>query len=316
MRLPLARERTTVKASYRSRMLYAAAWTAGRSVFTVVPLTPKTMARLGRLDTLASRAPAPRYAAVSPVAFDGFGAEWVRAHNATDEGTVLYFHGGGFFFCGLNTHRRGVARISSASRLPVLSVDYRQLPDTPIVGSIADCVTAYRHLLDSGVAPEKIVFAGDSAGGYLAFATALRVRDLGLPAPAGIVAASPLLEIDSAARMSHPNWRRETYIPCRRLPALSELWTGDPTVHEPPISPVDADPAGLPPALILTAESEILRADAEAMAHRLWEAGVPCTLQVWEKQVHAFPVLGHLTPETRAAVRQIGGFVRRVTKLD
>lgn len=317
MQLPvLRRQRTAAKASYRSRALYAAAWTAGHSVFRVVPLNPRTMAHLGRLDVLASRAPAPRYASVEPVSFDGFEAEWVRARGATDEGTVLYFHGGGFFFGGLNTHRRGVARISANSSLPVLSVAYRQLPTTPIAGSIADCITAYQHLLDSGVPADKIVFAGDSAGGYLAFATAMRARELGLPIPAGIVAASPLLDIDSSARMQHPNVRREAYIPVNRFPALTELWTGDPERHEPPVSPINEDPTGLPPSLIMAAESEILRLDAETMAHRLWDAGVACKLQIWERQVHAFPVLGHLTPETKAALVQIGRFVREVTKLD
>ncbi|MGH3518622.1 MAG: alpha/beta hydrolase [Haloechinothrix sp.] len=304
------------RASYRSRALYAAAWTAGHSVLRVVPMSPRSIVLLGRLDRLAARAPAPRYATMSPVPFDGFDGEWVRAKTANDDAAVLYFHGGGFFFCGLNTHRRGVARISATSGLPVLSVAYRQLPSTPIPGSIADCVTAYRHLLDTGVPADKIVFAGDSAGGYLAFATAMRARDLDLPLPAGIVATSPLLDIDSTARLGHPNMRRESYIPVNRLAQLTALWTGEPGVHEPPLSPVNEDPSGLPPSLIIAAESEILRVDSEVMAERLWAAGVPCKLQIWPGQVHAFPVLGNLTPETKAAVNQIAKFIREVTKVD
>lgn len=317
MQLPVLRRQTPsrVRASYRSRVLYAAAWTAGHSLFRLMPMSPRNIAALGKLDELAARAPAPRYATVTPVPFDDFEAEWVRARGATDEGAVLYFHGGGFFFCGLNTHRRGVARISASSSLPVLSVAYRQLPHTPIPGSIGDCITAYQHLLDTGVPAGKVVFAGDSAGGYLAFATAIRARDLLLPMPAGIVAASPLLDIDCSTRLRHENLRREAYIPVNRLQALTKLWMGDES-GEPPISPVNEDPTGLPPSLIIAAESEILRADSEVMAQRLWDAGVPCKLQLWDHQVHAFPVLGHLTPETRAAVGQIGRFIRETTKLD
>lgn len=302
--------------SYRTKALYGATRAAGHSVFRFPHLNPRSIAALRAIDTLVAKVPAPPSTAVEPVSFDGFEAEWVRARRATDEGAVLYFHGGGFFFCGLNTHRYGVASISSASRLPALSVAYRQLPEVPIPGSVADCLTAYRHLLDEGIPAEKIVFAGDSAGGYLSFATALRAREEGLPLPAGIVAASPLLDIDSTARMAHANCRRDTYIPVNRFVELTEFWNGDPDRHEPPISPVNEDLRGLPPSLIMAAESEVLLCDAEVMAQRLWEAGAQCKLQVWNRQVHAFPVLGTLTPETRVAIDQIGEFVRDVTKLD
>jgi len=301
--------------SYRSRALYAASWAAGHSAFRLGRLSPGSIARLQRLDRLAARAPAPRNTTITPVRLDGFGAEWVRSARAEQphaEGTVLYFHGGGFFFCGLNTHRRGIAALSSSTRLPALSVGYRQLPDTPIPGSVADCLTAYRHLLDDGVPAEKIVFAGDSAGGYLAFATALRARDIGLPVPAGIVAASPLLDIDSTARRAHANFGRDTYIPVNRLVDLTEFWRGDPQRHQPPISPVDEDLTAMPPSLIMAAESEVLLCDAEVMAERLWAAGAACKLQAWHGQVHAFPVLGYFSPETRAALRQIRAFTDEV----
>ncbi|MPY79098.1 MAG: alpha/beta hydrolase fold domain-containing protein [Actinophytocola sp.] len=303
--------RSRGRLSYRSRALYAACWATGHSVFRLGTLSPNSIATLQRLDRLAARAPAPRNATITPVSFDGFEAEWVRARRADQphtDGAILYFHGGGFFFCGLNTHRRGIAALSSSTRLPALSVAYRQLPETPIPGSVADCLTAYQHLLDDGVPAEKIVFAGDSAGGYLAFATALRARETGLPLPGGIVAASPLLDIDSTARIAHANSRRDTYIPVNKLADLTNFWRGDPESPEPPISPVNEDLTGMPPSLIMVAESEVLLCDAEVMAERLWAAGAPCKLQVWHGQVHAFPVLGYFSPETRAALRQIAAF--------
>lgn len=296
--------------SYRSTALYAAAWTAGHSVFKVRPLNPYSMAALQRIDPLLSRVPAPRGTQVERVSFDGFEAEWVRPRKATGDGAVLYFHGGGFFFGGLNTHRFGIAAISSSSGLPAFSVAYRQMPQAPIRTSVADCLTAYQHLLGQGIAPEKIVFAGDSAGGYLTFATALAAREAGLPMPAGIAASSPLLDIDCTNRLEHANFRRDTYIPANWIRALSDFWNGHPEAPEPPISPVNEDLTGMPPSLIMAAESEILLCDSEFMAQRLWEHGAECKLQVWNRQVHAFPVLGHLTPETRTAVEQIGTFVR------
>jgi acetyl esterase/lipase len=109
---------------------------------------------------------------------------------------ILYFHGGGFFFGGLATHRRFVARPSTAARAPVLSVDYRMVPTVTVSEMIDDCLHAYRHLIDLDYQPSNIVFAGDSAGGYLTFATALRAASEDLPMPGRMVALSPWLDWD------------------------------------------------------------------------------------------------------------------------
>lgn len=302
--------------SYRTRALYAASWLAGRTVMRAgSPTHPRTLAIAGRVDTFASRRPAPRRTTVAPVQLDGFDAEWVRSEQAVDDGVVLYFHGGGFIGCGLNTHRPGIAAISRKSRLPAFSVAYRQLPQTPITGSVADCVTAYRYLLDLEHDPERIVFAGDSAGGYLTFATALKAREEGLPLPAGLVALSPLTDIDHTARQAHRNSRRDTYIPVKALPKISKFWA-ETIDGEPPISPVNEDLTGMPPSLIMAAESEVLLSDAEVMAERLWAAGAQCKLQVWRGQVHAFPMVALGTPEVRIAYQQIGTFIREAIKTD
>jgi acetyl esterase/lipase len=227
---------------------------------------------------------------------------------------VLYFHGGAFVMCGLATHRHVVSQISVASGLPVLSVGYRQLPATSLAGTVDDCLAAYRWILDQGIDPSRVVLAGDSAGGYLAFATALRGIAEGLPRPAGLAALSPWLDLDATGKLSHPNALRDAYAPAARLTELVALCAdvADGPI-DPSLSPVNGDLAGLPPVLILAAESEMLLPDAELMATRLAVADVPCTLQIWAGQVHAFPVLAELLPESMAAVAEIGAFVRRTT---
>jgi acetyl esterase/lipase len=193
--------------------------------------------------------------------------------------------------------------------MPVLSVDYRQLPVGRLHDSIEDCEEAFRWLVRHGHPASKIVLAGDSAGGHLAFATALRIRDDGLPGPAGIVGMSPWLDFDHMTKVRHHNARRDAYIPARRLRRVARLVVGEhPELHH---SPVNADLAGLPPSLIICGEDEVLRCDAELMAERLAAAGVPATLQVWEGQVHAFPVLSDLTPESREALEEVVVFVKQ-----
>ncbi|HEX3780714.1 MAG TPA: alpha/beta hydrolase [Pseudonocardiaceae bacterium] len=311
--LPVVDHRVGV--SVRARLVYAAARLMLRPLMTYWPLNPIGLCPLPLVDVAAQLLPTPRDTEFERADFDGFRGEWARAEGVALDGAVLYFHGGAFIACGLATHRHAVAKISAACGLPVLSVAYRQLPAVSVAGSLADCLTAYRSLLDSGLDPSRIVFAGDSAGGHLAFATALAAGVAGLPRPAGIVALSPWLDFDPATKLAHPNAARDAYAPASRLPRLSMLCTGGVagSVLDPLSSPINHQLADLPPVLMMAAEDEMLRCDAELMAQRLALAGVPCTLQIWAGQVHAFPVLGDLLPESRAAIHEIGVFIRAVT---
>ncbi|MFC6881235.1 alpha/beta hydrolase [Actinomadura yumaensis] len=258
--------------------------------------------------------PAPRWARVERVRFEGFRAEWVRAPRSDAGRAVLYFHGGGFFSCGLRTHRRLAARISAASGAPVLSVAYRQLPGAPLAVSVADCAHAYRWLLDEGYDPGRVVVAGDSAGGFLAFAATLRAMRDGAPAPAGIAALSPWTDLDHTAKAAHGNARLDAYIPVRRLERLAFLLAEGEVPLDPVLSPVNGELGGLPPVLIQVGSTECLLPDAELMASRLAAAGVPCRLQVWEGQVHVFQVFADLIPEGLAALHEVGAFVRERTE--
>ena len=236
--------------SVRARVVYAAARLLLRPLLTYWPLNPLGMIPLPMVDGIADLLPHPHDTEFERVELPGFRGEWARAEGVEQDGAVLYFHGGAFIACGLGTHRHEVAKISASAGLPVLSVAYRQLPQVPLAGSLMDCLAAYRHLLDSGLDPSRVVFAGDSAGGHLAFATALAAMAQGLPQPAGIVALSPWLDFDATAKIAHPNAARDAYAPVSRLPLLTTLCLGKGEV-DPLASPVNRDLAGLPPVLLL-----------------------------------------------------------------
>ncbi len=293
--------------SVRAKIVFTAARLMLRPLLACWPLNNWGMLPLPLVETVAGILPVPTGVSFERVDFAGFTGEWARpATPSADPGVVLYFHGGAFVTCGIATHRRLVAGIAEQCGMPVLSVAYRQLPAVRLTGSIDDCLFVYRGLLAEGHDPSRIVFAGDSAGGHLVFATALAAQAEGLPAPAGIVALSPWLDFDCAGKLAHPNADRDAYAPAHRLPALVKLLVADPEVDT---SPVNAVLAGLPPVLLIAAESEMLRCDAELMADRLAAADVPVTLQIWSGQVHAFPVLGDLIPESRAAIHEVAEFV-------
>ncbi|MCJ0904382.1 alpha/beta hydrolase [Rhodococcus sp. ARC_M6] len=304
---PIVTRRTGMRygrPSLESQVLYNACRWMVRPVVGVAPLTLGAIRRASVLDTAAG-VRIPSGIDREAVRFPGFDGELVHIAGSTADirdGVVLYLHGGGFMCCGLNTHRPVVASIAKRTGLPVLHLAYRQLPTTSISGSVDDCLSAYRWLLTQGALPEKTVFVGDSAGGFLVFATALAAAAAGLAVPAGLVGLSPLLDLDCTTKAVHANARRDVIAPVSALAAIGKLGGKA-------LSPIDGDLAGLPPSLLIAAESEVLRVDSELMAQRLSSAGVECSLQIWNGQIHAFPAVLPSLPESRAALRDVAKFI-------
>ena len=297
-----------IGASRRAGVVHTVAKVVARPVLRYYPLRGPAARLMPLIDRTASLLPRLSATVHRPVQGRTWRGELVTPIDGpTSNGAIVYYHGGAFLLCGMGTHRRIVERLAERTGMTVLSVDYRQLPKGRLDDSVSDCEDAYQWLLRQGHPADRIVLAGDSAGGHLAFATALRLRDDGAPVPAGVVGLSPWLDFDHMAKIRHHNARRDAYIPARRLRKVGRMVVGaHPELHH---SPVNADLTGMPPSLIICAEGEVLRVDAELMPERLVEAGVPCTLQIWEGQVHAFPVLTELTPESGLALEEILAFV-------
>jgi acetyl esterase/lipase len=260
------------------------------------------------VDRFAGLLPHLPSAKIERVQLDNCAAEWVRAGHASAKRAILYLHGGAFLTCGLNTHRGLVTRISKAADAAVLNVNYRMLPSHPISDAIDDAISGLRWLHQRGYDTDKIVVAGDSAGGYLAFMTTLAAIQRRLGKPAGIATMSPFTDADPAAKLDHRNARRCSMIPSGALSVFARY------LHRTPIvSPVDADLSPLPPVTIHASTDELLLADAELMAQRLEAAGIRCDLHLWDGQIHAFPMAADVLPEGRRAIGYIGEFVQNVT---
>lgn len=286
-----------------------------RPVVTRLPWSPLALRFAPLLDLACVVMVKPRGTKVTSVRGLSCAAEWVRATGVPENSAkvILYFHGGGFVACGLRSHRRMIARISGAAGMPALSVGYRMQPRVSIETSIQDCVDAYRWLLDQGHAAEDIVIAGDSAGGYFAFAAPLHAMRDGLPRPAGIAALSPFTDLDIEPKIAHANAAIDPFIPAPRMRDMVRICFPEVELTDPWLSPVHADLRGLPPTLIQVGAVEVMCADAELMADRLGAADVPCTLQIWEGQMHVFQIFADLSREGFAAISEIGAFARSVT---
>jgi acetyl esterase/lipase len=129
-----------------------------------------------------------------PVSAYGIGAEWIEEPGA-DAGVILYLHGGAYALGSIDTHREFVARLARTAGMRGLAIDYRLAPEHPYPAALEDATGAYDWLLAEGVAPSRIIIAGDSAGGGLALAALVALRDAGKPLPAGAVCISPWMDL-------------------------------------------------------------------------------------------------------------------------
>ena len=223
---------------------------------------------------------------------------------------VLYLHGGGYVCCSTETHAFLMARLALKVPARVLGLDYRLAPAHPYPAALDDAVAAYRWLLDQGQDPSRIVLAGDSAGGGLALATLLELRDRGLPMPGAAVLLSPWVDLEAEDPSGRENAAFD-YVGCREPPAACRRATfGERDADEPPLSFAGRDLRGLPPLLIQLGSAEVLRDQGQRLAEQARQAGVKVSLEVWVDMVHVFQVFAPMVPASRRAVTAIGGFIR------
>ncbi|GGV19886.1 alpha/beta hydrolase [Actinomadura cremea] len=221
---------------------------------------------------------------------------------------LLYLHGGGFVVGS----PRVTAHVSAALLRHLdgraVSLDYRLAPEHAFPAAPDDCLAAYRELLDSGVDPQRLAVAGDSAGAALAVVTMMRARDAGLPMPAAAVLFSPAVDLTlSGASMRSKDGVDPFFAPAD-LGWLFDRYLAGGDAAAPEASPVFGDLTGLPPLLIQVGSSELLLDDAVRLAGRAGADEVAVTLEVVPRQPHVFQ-LDDESAEAAAALERAGRFL-------
>jgi cyclohexanone monooxygenase len=223
-------------------------------------------------------------------------------------GAILYLHGGAFCLGAPSTHRAISSRLAAGSGLPVWVPDYRLAPEHPYPAALDDAHACFRHLLASGYAAHRIVLAGDSAGGTLALALALRLRDAGADMPAGLMAIAPVSDPTLSAPSVADNGKLDPMV--RRSWVEQGLaWYACPpgvSAHH----PLAADLAGLPPMLVQVGDREILLSDSLMLAAHARQCGVHCRLEIYEERWHVFHLQAFYLVSARLALRRLAGFAR------
>jgi acetyl esterase/lipase len=259
-----------------------------------------------RRATATFAASPPQGTAVDPVDAGGVPAEWVAAGGVRPGRVLLYFHGGAYQIGSPATLRHLVALLSGVTRARALSVDYRLAPEHPFPAAVEDALAAYRWLLASGTDPALIAVAGDSAGGGLALAALLALRDAGEPMPAAAVALSPWTDLALTGDSLRTRAAVDVMIKPEGMRETAALYLAGADPRHPYASPLYADLRGLPPLLIHVGDAEVILDDSTRLAARASEAGVEVSLEIWDEMPHVFPAFAGLLPEADQAIERIG----------
>ncbi|HET9224735.1 MAG TPA: alpha/beta hydrolase [Roseiflexaceae bacterium] len=262
-------------------------------------------------EAAAAQATLPPNIAIAPVVAAGMPAEWVSSPSVVSQAVLYYLHGGGFTAGSCVTHRELAARLCLASGVRALLIDYRLAPEHPFPAALEDAAAGYQWLLAQGIASEQIVIGGDSAGGGLALATMVWLREHAVALPAAGVLLSPWTDL----ALSGPSMRTRAELDplCSEasLRRAARWYLAGADSTEPFASPVYAELYGLPPLLIQVGDHEILLSDSSRVAEQARSQGIEVTLEVYDELWHVFHGWAGALPEGQQAIERIGAFVHR-----
>jgi acetyl esterase/lipase len=237
---------------------------------------------------------------------------WALPAGADTSKVLLYTHGGGFAVGSASSHRKLAGHVAKALGTTAFVLDYRRAPEHPHPAQVEDAVAVFTALTKRGIAPADITTIGDSAGGNLAVAIPLALREKGLPLPGRVIAFSPWLDMENSGETLVTNDETDALI---SVPLLEGMIAGvladgqiDPTT--PLANPLYADLTGFPPLYINAGSMESLLDNATRLAEKAQAAGVDVTLSVVDGMQHVFPILAGNAPEADNEIAAIAKWHR------
>ncbi|WP_284944539.1 alpha/beta hydrolase [Acidisoma cladoniae] len=245
---------------------------------------------------------------VTPGDVGGIAGEWVEQRRGQPAATLLYLHGGGYFFCSPRTHRPitlGFARRG----FRVFAPAYRLAPEHPFPAAVEDAVAVYRGLIAQGMPAQSITVAGDSAGGGLVMAMLLSLRDAGDALPAAAVLFSPWTDLAATGASLTRNSHSDAMFYGDQIAEGGAIYLAGADPRSPLASPLYAALHGLPPLLIHASDDEVLLDDSTRLAARVHAAGGRATLRTWRGVPHAWPIFSFL-PEARQSMDAAAAFLQ------
>jgi monoterpene epsilon-lactone hydrolase len=285
---------------------------AAAAAAAATPSTPPSRAEQRAMaERIGDSSAEPAGVSFDAVDAGGVPAQWATPDGAAANRVLLFFHGGGYCFGSMHSHRKLAGHLARAAGWRALNVDYRLAPEDPHPAAVTDALVAYRWLLEQGIEPGHIVVAGDSAGGGIAVALLLKARDEGLPMPAAGVLMSPWVDL----AMTGASLTTRADVDVRQDPAgtrwCAQLFLAGHDPRDAYASPLYADLTGLPPLYIQAGDWDTLVDDSHRLADAARRAGVDVRLDLFPEMLHAHQIWAGNMPEADDAVARIGEYLRQ-----
>lgn len=238
--------------------------------------------------------------------------EWIIPPGAAGNSAVLYYlHGGGYISGSAKTNRPVTVSLAQKLKRRVFSLDYRLAPENRFPAGVTDAVAGYRWLLETGVDPRQLSVAGDSAGGGLALALVMALRDADDPLPSCVACLSPWTDMTGSGASIAGNSERDAMFRGEDIGAYARVYLGSESPQAPLASPLFGDFKGLPPLYFEVGESEVLLDDARQVHEKALAAGVPSELRIVDGVPHGWQFGAPFVPEARESMEQIARFIMR-----
>ncbi len=226
------------------------------------------------------------------VMFRNFIGSWVAPKEQVHDGVIIYLHGGGYC-CGNMDYAKGFASVlADKYKIRVFTVAYRLAPEYPFPAALEDAMDAYKYILNFGYAAEKIVLMGESAGGGLVNCLCIRLKNLGMPLPCGIISFSPWVDLTLSGESFENKAQIDVALTPAQVEYYAKVYTGGENCESPYISPLFGDLSGFPPSIIVVGSDEILFSDAQRFYEKLKMSGARAELIIGEGLWHVYPFYG------------------------
>ena len=236
--------------------------------------------------------------------------------NPSQDHVILQLHGGGYIGAVRNAYYVFAGLYNEVSHgCNVLTPDYRVAPEHPYPAALEDAVASYQWLLDKGYYGEQIIVAGDSAGGGLAMALCMYLKDHHMPMPGGVVAMSPWTDLTASGESYETNYERDPLFGNTKDSLIYvNDYAGDHDKMDCYISPLFGDFRGFPPMLIQVGSLEMLLSDSVSVAAKAREQGIRVRLSIYEGMFHVFQMAYLNIPESKKAWAEVGKFIDVIRK--
>lgn len=248
---------------------------------------------------------------IRPLKLAGLRAEEIKPQAEATQ-LILHIHGGAFFLGSMNTHRAFLTHMAARTQMQVIHLNYPLAPENPYPEALDALFDVYQSLLTQGIQPKDIILSGDSCGANLAVALALKIQAEGLSQVSGLILLSPFLDLTLTSESLRYNQRHDALLSIDALETGIDYYlpsSFDPA--DPFVSPLFADPTGLPPMLIQVGSKEILLDDGKRFYEKAKAAGVKAQFKLYTGMWHNFQMFT-MFDEAQQALDDLAHFAQRL----